>query len=383
VNRELRLLCTSFFIWGLGEGLFFYFQPLYLEELGASPLQIGGILGMAGVGLVITHIPAGMLADKFGRRTIMFIASCLGTIAAWIMFVAPSLTFFVAGLVFYYFTGFIMSPLSSYVTAARGEWTVARALTTIFAFFGIGSILGPIIGGQLSGLIGLRSIYGVSASLFMVSTAVMVFLPPQPVEPFPLGTGYRRLRANKPFGRLLALLLFANFALIVNWPLLPNFLQNVRGVSVVSIGIFGSFNALGGVVLNLALGRMHNRPAFILAQGLIFGASLVLWLGTGSPWFALGYFLLGGFRAARAMMTALAETLVEKPQMGLAFGLVETASGLALLGAAPLAGLLYRTAPYLPFPVSMSLIVISLIISGRVLPRPKSASDSIEPRRKI
>jgi predicted MFS family arabinose efflux permease len=95
----------------------------------------------------------------------------------------------------------------------------------------------------------------------------------------------------------------------------------------------------------------------------------------------LGYFLLGGYRGARAIMTALAATLVEKPQMGLAFGLVETASGLALLAAAPLAGLLYRIAPYLPFPVSMSLIAISLIISGRFLPRLKPASDSIEPRR--
>ncbi len=381
MNRELRLVATSLLLWGMGEGLFFYFQPLYLEQLGASPVQIGGILGLASIGLVITHIPAGALADRFGRRILMLAASCLGTIATWIMFLAPSLTFFVAGLVLYYFTGFIMSPMSSYVTAARGEWTVARALTTIWASLSVGSILGPIIGGQLSKLIGLRAIYGVSASLFIFSTAVMIFLPAQPREPMSLRIGYRRLLANKPFGRLLALFLFANFGLLLSWPLLPTFLQNVRGVSVESIGIFGSFNALGGMVLSLALGRMSNRPAFLLAQGLVLGSATVLWLGTGSPWFALGYFLIGGYRAARALMTALAEKLVEKPQMGLAFGLVETSSGLALLAAAPLAGLLYRSAPYLPFPVSLILISVSLTINGRLLPRPKLTSDSIVPGR--
>jgi MFS family permease len=377
VSRELRLISASLLLWGVGEGLFFYFQPLYLQQLGASPVQIGGILGLASIGLVITHIPAGALADKFGRRILMLSASCLGTIAAWIMFLAPSLTIFVAALVLYYFTGFIMSPMSSYVTAARGEWTVARALTTIWASLSIGSILGPIIGGQLSKIIGLRAIYGVSASLFIFSTAVMIFLPAQPREPVSLRIGYRRLLSNRPFGRLLAVFLFANFALLLSWPLLPTFLKNVRGVSVESIGIFGSFNALGGVVLNLALGRMSNRPAFFLAQGLVLSSAMVLWIGTGTPWFALGYFLIGGYRAARALMTALAETLVEKPQMGLAFGLVETASGLALLAAAPLAGLLYRSAPYLPFPVSVVLIAASLVLSGRLLPRPKSTSDSI------
>ena len=381
MNRELRLAATALFLWGLGEGLYIHFQPLYLEQLGADPVQIGGIIGLASMALVVTHVPAGALADRFGRRTLIRASWLLGMVAAWTMFLAPNLPLFSAALIFYYFTAFVMSPLSSYITAARGTWTVARALTTVFAVYAIGSILGPTIGGQLSGVIGLRAIYAVSASLYMVSTIVRFFLPAQPRELTPLRAGYRRLLTDRSFGRMLLLFLLANLALFLAWPLLPIFLKNERGVSLASIGIIGSFNAVGGVVLNLAIGRMSNRPAFFLSQCLVLVSSLILWLATGTPMFALGYFLTGGYRTARSLMTALAETQVEKSQMGLAYGLVETTAGLAMIIAAPLAGLLYRSAPYLPFPISVVLITLSLFLSRRLLPNPKSASDPIEPGR--
>jgi MFS family permease len=375
VTRELRLVAASLLLWGIGEGMYIHFQPLYLQQLGADPVQIGGILGLASLGLVITHIPAGALADRFGRRILMRAAWILGAIAAWTMFLAPNLPLFTAGLVFYYFTAFSMSPLSSYITAARGDWTTARALTTVFAFYAVGSIIGPIIGGQLSGIIGLRSIYAVSASLFVISAIMMLFLPAQPREDVPLRSGYNRLLRNKSFGRMLALFALTNLALFLTWPLLPNFMQNERGLSLATIGIIGSFNATGGVVLNLLIGRMSNRPAYLLAQWLVLGSSLILWLGTGTPMFAVGYFLTGGYRTARSMMTAIAETQVDKPQMGLAYGLVETAAGLTTVAAAPIAGLLYRGAPFLPFPVSLILIAVSLTISSRLLPRSKSSDD--------
>ena len=45
MNRDLILVAFALITWGFGEGLFILFQPLYLEELGASPIAIGVILG--------------------------------------------------------------------------------------------------------------------------------------------------------------------------------------------------------------------------------------------------------------------------------------------------------------------------------------------------
>ena len=44
MTKDLILVAVSLFTWGLGEGIFIYFQPLYLQKLGASPVAIGGDL---------------------------------------------------------------------------------------------------------------------------------------------------------------------------------------------------------------------------------------------------------------------------------------------------------------------------------------------------
>jgi hypothetical protein len=43
MKRDLILIGTAMFAWGVGEGLFIYFQPIYLEQLGADPIMIGTI----------------------------------------------------------------------------------------------------------------------------------------------------------------------------------------------------------------------------------------------------------------------------------------------------------------------------------------------------
>lgn len=41
MSRDLLLVAFSLFIWGIGEGMFTYFQPIYLQQWGADPLQLG------------------------------------------------------------------------------------------------------------------------------------------------------------------------------------------------------------------------------------------------------------------------------------------------------------------------------------------------------
>ncbi len=379
MNRDLRLVMVSLFIWGIGEGMFFYFQPLYLKQLGADPVQIGAILGAASLAMTLAHIPAGALADLLGRKQLMAASWTLGLVATWIMFLAPSLPLFVVGMLGYWTTSFVMSPMASYITAARGNWTVGRALTTVSAGFNLGATLGPLAGGQIGEQLGLRAVYGVAAVLFVFSTLAMLAIRHQPPEPHDGGSRYRSLLGRPRFLGFLGLAAAVVFGLYLSWPLTPNFLQQVRGVTLAQIGVFGSFNALGMVALNLSIGRLPPRLAYVLAQAMVGLSVLLLWHGTGAPWFALGYFLAGGFRTARAMVTAVVQTLVQPSEMGLAYGLAETAQSAAMVGAAPLAGLLYHQRPDLPFPVSLALITVLLILSLRLTPQTHPASVAPEP----
>src|SRR5689334_5127789 len=119
-NPSLLWLGAALLLWGTGESMFFIFQPIYLSQLGANPVQIGTILGAAGVAMLSAHIPAGYLADRIGRRPLLFASWLLGLLSAWMMALAQELPLFIAGLLVYSFTTFVTAPMNSYITAARG-----------------------------------------------------------------------------------------------------------------------------------------------------------------------------------------------------------------------------------------------------------------------
>ena len=98
MSRDLILVAVSLFIWGLGEGTFIEFRPLYLEQLGANPVVIGSILGAAGMVMAFSHIPAGILADRFGRRPIMWAGWVAGLAATSLMALADRLSIFAAAV---------------------------------------------------------------------------------------------------------------------------------------------------------------------------------------------------------------------------------------------------------------------------------------------
>ena len=153
-------------------------------------------------------------------------------------------------------------------------------------------------------------------------------------------------------------------------PLSSNFLQNQHHLSLGSIGILGSISSLGIVILNLGLGGLKTHYGFLLGQLAVGIFTVILWQATGFPWFCLAYFMVGGYRIARALATAQTRNLVHQSRMGLAYGITETVGASAIILASPAAGFLYDINPSLMYPVGFGLILISLLVSARFNPRP-------------
>jgi MFS family permease len=369
MSLDLILLSVSLFTWGIGEGMFIYFQPIYLQQLGANTMMIASIFSLFGLVMMISHIPAGHLADRIGRKPLMLAAWSIGMLAAWVMALARALPFFIVGMLLYGFTAFVSSPMNSYVTAARGKLSPGRVMTLITAAYNLGAVFGPITGGWIGGHLGLRSVYLVSACIFIVSTIILLFLRPQRREIHDPAAPPEKLWKNSRFISLLGIIFLAMFVLYLPQPLAPRFLQNERGLSLENIGLLGSVGSLGNSLLALLLGQFATRSGFLLAQVSVAAFSLLLWKGTGLGWYALGYFLLGGYRSARSLIYAQVSPLIHPAQMGLAFGVVETFSALAIVLAPLLAGLLYTQEPALVYPVSMGLIGGMVILSGALMPK--------------
>lgn len=370
MNRDLILLSIALPAWGLGESMSLYFQSLYLEQLGADPVRIGLILGAASIAMTVAHIPAGYLADRFGRRPVIWAAWILGAVATAIMGWARSLELFTAGLLLYGVTLFVLAPMNSYITAARGKLSAGRALTLVSASYSLGAVVGPLLGGAIADRTGnLRLTFQIAAVIFFISTLIVLGIRAQPREaPHPAGN-LHGLLDNPAYQGYLGIVFLAMFATYLAQPLSNNFLEGQRGLTFSQIGQLGSVTALGVVVLNLSIGHLEARRGFVLAQASVGAFTLLVSRGTGLPWFAAGYFLLGGFRTVRALAAAQTRALVDPARMGLAYGLVETVSALALVLASPLAGLLFKVEPHAMYTVSLGLILGSVLVGWLRIPK--------------
>ncbi len=376
MTRDLLLVTLSLFAWGFGEGAFVFFQTLYMEQLGASPIQIGAVLSAMGLSMAFSQAPAGYLADRFGQRPLMWFSWLMGVLATWLMALANALPAFIAGFLIYGLTASVMAPMNSYITAVRGKWNAERALTVTAGVYNLGMVLSPSLGGLLAARFGLRSVYWFGAVLFVVSTVIVLFIRKPPVEFHTESEKPGWLTHNKSFMVLLGLTLLTMFALYLPQPLTPNFLQNERGLTIQQIGWMGTLASLGMVVLSLTLGHLQGKTGFLVAQPLLALFSIFIWHGRGVAVFGLGYFLSGGYRLARAMVLAEARKLIHARQTGLAYGLLETANAVAIILAPMLAGFLYQNDPRQVYQVALLMIALVLLLNLILLPRLRAPKET-------
>jgi MFS family permease len=177
------------------------------------------------------------------------------------------------------------------------------------------------------------------------------------------------LRHNLRFISFVAIFAFAVFAMYLSQPLTPNFLAGVRGLTLSETGLIFSAGALGNSVLALTFSRFNPRRGFLFAQALVALFAVLMWKGSGLPVFMLGYFLLGGFRAARPLAMAQARELVHDSQMGLTYGAMETVGAVIFIVAPPIAGFIFERDPFLIYPLSVALIAVSIVIGYFFSPR--------------
>lgn len=363
MTRDLKIVSAAMITWGFGEGMFHIFQPLYIQQFGADPILIGTILGFYGLVMAVAQIPSGYLADKIGRRPLMRFSWISGVVAAWVMALAPSLGFYIGGLLLYGLTSSVMAPLNTYVQGARGKWSVGRAVSFISAFYNIGGILGPIVGGVMGEIYNLRMVYFGSAIMFTISTTIIFFAQKQPVEDLTLVDDNSHLLRNQQFLKMLLVIFVVMFAVTLPQPLAANYLQNQRNLTFSQIGQLGSLGALGSVLLMLLLGHLRAGAAMILGQVGLMIFALLLWKGQTIVWYGVAFFFSGGYRLSRAMSVALVRPVVREHEVGLAFGLVESLNAMAFVIAPVAAGVIYEWRPVMIFPVSLAVLSLALASS--------------------
>jgi MFS family permease len=373
VNRDTRLIALALFLWGFGDGLYFYIQPLYFEQLGANSVQIGGLLSTVSLVSTLTYLPAGVLSDRVPRKWMMCGGWILGSVGMLLVALACTWQGLVPGLMIYAFSAYCLPIINAYAVSAAEEQSLERTLTTIFAGFAAGGVISPTVGGWLAQATTMQTVYFTATGCFVLSTLVVMWASPQPVPPRVEQSRPWRALLNLRFLRFAVLIGIVFVALAMGFPLAPNFLARVRDWDVARIGALGSFQALGTALLNPLLGRLGNGRrlgGLAVGQILVWCWALSLLLTGAFPILALAYLLRGAYAGCLALTRARATTLGTKAEQGILLGATETIMSVGALVIAPyIAGWLYAIDPRYPLVVSLVLIPAAALLSIFKLPR--------------
>lgn len=140
------------FLAGVIFGNWNYFGPLYGQNVGLSPAGIATMMTAAMVGGMIFQVPFGRLSDRIDRRYVMALAGAIGVAVSLAMIMAsPSRPAAIIGGVFalgsVLFTIYALNVAHANDKADTGEFLqVSGGLLIVY---GIGTMIGPQIGGRL------------------------------------------------------------------------------------------------------------------------------------------------------------------------------------------------------------------------------------------
>jgi MFS family permease len=379
LNRNNKLVFMALALWGVGEGLWWYLLPVYIEGLGATPVQIGFTLSVAMIVMTFCFIPSGWIADRFSRRLIMIAGWLMGTISILILAAAPTWQMAIPGLILYNLSAFNMPAMNAYVTAEiKTGHDVRRAFTTVFSGFTLGMVLSPALGGFLADIWGIRPLLFLAFIAFAISSVLIFMIKDQAIHRARVDQKPQSLSRNRPFIALCAALGVSLLVAHVGIPLASNFMREVRSLNMSVIGLLGSINSVGSLVLTLGLGRWpkSRTAALVLSQGTVAAYSAIMLTVASVPALALAMFLRGGLGAFRQLGAARLGELMPVSSMGMGFGIFQTVMNLAFTISPFVAGWLYAANPFYPFAASLLLSLPAMLLMtvvGRRLPAHRPA----------
>lgn len=318
MNKSLIVILGAVMLDAIGIGLIFPILPSLLRELAGAldvPLLFGATLAVYALMQFLFAPVLGVLSDKYGRRPVLLVSMAGAAIDYLVMAFTPYLSVLILGRVVAGITSANLAVATAYVTDISNEQERAGRFGLIHALFGVGFIIGPVLGGVL-GEFWVRAPFLAAALLNGLNLLLAVFLLPESRQP---NGGEWNLKTLNPFAPLkwafsfsailpfLAIYFVLNFVGQVygtNWVLFTEdrFHWNTWAVGL-SLAGFGVFHAGAQAFLVSPVARVFGARTTVAIGMVVESIALVVLAFAVSPWVVFA--LLPAFALAGVGMPAL------------------------------------------------------------------------------
>ncbi|MDP5107089.1 MAG: TCR/Tet family MFS transporter [Polaribacter sp.] len=371
----------------IGWGIIIPVIPGLIEELIQGDIseaaKIGGWITFAyAIAQFICAPLVGNLSDKYGRRPIILISLFGFTLDYILLALAPTITWLFIGRIIAGITGASITTASAYIADISTPENRAKNFGMIGAAFGLGFIIGPVIGGLL-GQYGARIPFFAAAILCFINFIYGYFILPESLSKEnrrsfdikranPIGSFINLKKHPKLIGLIVAMFIsyVASHAIQSNWSYFTMYRFNWDEKMVgISLGVIGLLVALvQGVLIRWINPKLGNEKS-IYVGFFLTSLGLLLFAFTTESWMmfvVLVPFCLGGI-AGPALQAVISNQVQATEQGEIQGTLTSLMSASAIVGPPLMTGIFYffthDEAPFqfagAPFLLAATLMIVS------------------------
>ncbi|MCK9410569.1 MAG: MFS transporter [Bacteriovoracaceae bacterium] len=379
MSRQKLIIIFTVFVDVLGFGIVIPILPFYLTEFGASPLTITVLFSVFSFCAFLSAPLLGALSDRIGRRPVLLL-SIFSTSIGWFVFAsAVSIPLLFIGRMIDGLAAGNFTTAQSYLVdiSKNDEKERVKNLGIIGATFGIGFILGPMIGGVLSMVSHAFPFYCAGAMALMNGISAYFFLEESNVNHNTQSLRYNPVapivRAFKPsplrslyikwfLFSLAFVVVHTIFALFAQKAF--NFTSFQTGSIFTIVGLVIAFNQM--LLLNtfwkkhFSDQQLEKIMLLFVVIGLLLSATQYL------PLFFLGLPFIGTSQAIYRVVVSNQAILKADPLMkGEVLGTIASMMTVAMAATPIGAGALFQINISYPFIAGAFIVLVAFMISYR------------------
>ena len=372
------------------------FLPLYIAELGVD--DVGEVALWSGLTLgatpAITAISAplwGRVGDRYGSKLLVLrsLAAFVLTKGAMAFVTAPWQLVALRGLLGV-FAGYGALTMSMAAESVRRE-DMPRAIGVVQMAQRLGPAVGPMVGGIIAPMVGLRRSFLVTAAFYLVAFFTVTFLYREPrtrhaqLAARSLWSVFRELAATPGFLLALAVIFTLQTVDRSFSPILPLFVEQLgvpdSRIATVS-GVLFSIIAIGAALGHKIAPRFMMRwsPRELVASiAVAIAAALIVILAFPSMWTLTAGLIVASLGIGIAMTSAysVAGALLPPDAHVTGFGIMTTASVVGLAFSPVLAGVVGTSGLLVVFAVDVLLLVaLAVAVATRMRPATLGAANA-------